>query len=791
MFHRLKLSMLSLALALSAKPVAADGAAGRPWNRSPRLSVMTGFIYEPLKPYTIQQWMENLGCRFDADEWVKNFNELGASHVVFYDKWIDGLVFHDTKTTAFKTRRDFLRELAAACQRGGLPLVIYFNAVSDGNPEFDPWALLDLEGRPIVFGQRWPTRYQTLHSPFRAKCLEQVREILGNYGPIHGIWHDIFHERLNTTSPWTAAGYLKMFGEPFNKASPQRLAEFNARTLADYLDEVDAIRRELRQEGCIFTANGSGTAFLGGGVWTERVGSRLHYLFNEGHSFRNNEKLARIAWALPMHLDINLLLNSSWFAPLEDSPPPAAYSDAQAIAATAIAVCQGAGVNLALTPGHDGRFGEDLQRAKAVGSWFRTVEPWIVAAQPAAEAAIVHGPNADSATDALARAGVFTRWTSPGQPLPTCRAVLVPAQTPVDEAFAVRLCDYVQNGGTLIVCGHPGALADLCGVRVKGMAAFAPEVRGASVKVDSEYNEEFRGHHLLDGRPTTAWASGGTPMPHWAEITLSEPGDVERIEVVSRRGPYQVTDLDVELPDGGGWRTAKSVRGANQPTVLVRLDAPARTDRIRVKIVRELYQGEDRQYADVESIRVLDRAGRNLASGEVVPVELLDAVAGFVGLALPPSAVAVEPTTADVLARFDNAAKSPAVVRKGAGRGSVLLVTADAVGDDSSFWLALSKQAIGEPALLVSDEVAARFRFILTQVADAKVLNVIDAAVPRSDYRPQTIEVSLAGRQVAPGSRAVLAGSDRPLALSEEQERVRFTIRPSPVATVVFRRSTQ
>jgi hypothetical protein len=39
---------------------------------------------------------------------------------------------------------------------------------------------------------------------------------------------------------------------------------------------------------------------------------------------------------LPKPLDINLLLNETWFAPLEDTPPPAKYSVEQAIAATAI-----------------------------------------------------------------------------------------------------------------------------------------------------------------------------------------------------------------------------------------------------------------------------------------------------------------------------------------------------------------------------------------------------------------------------------------------------------------------
>lgn len=782
----IRIVLLAMAVLLLARAAFSDPPpAPRPcWHKAPTLSVMTGFIYEPLKPYTIQQWMENLGNRFDAEQWVKDFKEAGASHLIFYDKWIDGLVFHDTKTTGFKTKRDFLRELAAACQRGGLPLVLYFNAVSDGNPEFDPWSLIGLDGKPIVFGARWPTRYQTLHSPFRAKCLEQIREILGNYGPIRGIWHDIFHERLNTTSEWTARGYQKMFGEPFAKASPQRLAEFNARTLAGYLDEADAIRRECGQKQCVFTANGSGSSFLGGGDWKDQVGARLQYLFNEGHSFAHNEKLARMAWALPKPLDINLLLVSSWFTPLEDTPPPASLTVEQAIAATAIAVCQGAGVNFALTPGHDGRFGDDVQRAKAVGAWFRKVQPWLEGAQPAADVGIVHGPAANAATEALARAGVFTRWIAANQPLPACRAIIIPPGSRLDE----RLRDYVKNGGTLVAFGNVGPHADLFGVKINGAVRFAKTLQGATVKVDSEYNEQFAGANLLDEDPRTAWASGGTPMPHWAEITLPEPVEVQTVELISRQGSYLVVDVDIELPDGTGWRVVKSIRGAKDRKIVAKLDAPAKTSRVRVKILRELFNGDDRQYADVEAIRVLDRAGHNRASGKFEPVRIVStSLRDAKDLSLPPSAVAVEPTTAEVFAHFDNADKSPVILCNKFGQGQAFLVTADVMPGDTPLWAALRDLALGGPAYVVSVGDAQRFRFILTRAGDARVLHVIDAAVPASSYKPQAVEIALARQRVGGMGRATLVGDDRTLTLSEKDGRIHFTVRPDPVATVVMR----
>ncbi|MCX6927809.1 MAG: alpha-L-fucosidase [Verrucomicrobia bacterium] len=742
---------------------------------------MTGFIYEPKTPYTIQQWMESLGNRFDAEQWVKDFKGAGANHLVFYDKWIDGLVFHNTKTTGFKTKRDFLRELTAACQRGGLPLVIYFNAISDGNPEFDQWSLLDPQGKPIVFGAAWPTRYQTLHSPFRQKCVEQVRELLSNYGPIHGLWHDIFSERFNTTSEWTARGYRQMFGEPFEKATAARLAEFNVRTLAGYLDEIEVIRREQGQKQCLFTANGSGSTFFDGGPWAEYVGARLQYLFNEGHSFQANETLARMAWALPKPLDINLLLASSWFTPLEDAPPPASLTVEQAVAATAIAVCQGAGVNFALTPGHDGNFGEDLQRAKAVGAWFRKIQPWLEGAQPAAEVGIVHGPGADAATETLAHMGVFSRWIAPApdQPLPACRVIVVPPHSRMDE----RLSRYVKDGGTLIAFGNLGPFAEVFGVNFKGEVRFAKGLQGGTVTVDSEYDAEFAGANLLDEDARTAWASGGTPMPHWAEITLSEPVEVQAVELASRQGPYLVTDVDIELPEGGGWRVAKSVRSAKDRKIVAQLAAPKKTSRVRVKILRELYDGLDRQYADVESIRVLDRTGRNCARSGSRPVRVLGAVEGE----LPPSAVAVAATTAEVLARFDDSEKSPVVLRNRFGKGQAFLVTSPSACDDRMFWNSLRKLTVGEPWLIANAAECERFRFILTRVGDARVLHVIDAAVPGKNYQPRSVEISLTVEQFGSVRQALLAGNQAPLALTRKNGRIYFTASPNPVATVILK----
>jgi hypothetical protein len=831
-------------------PVGKPGQPGQPgqpgrkvWMKSPAVTLMTGFIYEPLKPYTVQRWQQGLGSRFDANRWVRDFKEVGAEYVIFYDKWIDGLVFHDTKTTGYKTKRDFVRELAAACQRHDLRLVFYFNAVSDGNPEYDAWATRDRQGKPIVFAPIWPTRYQTLHSPFREKALAQARELLTQYGPIDGIWHDIFGERLDTSSPWVAAGYEKMYGEKFEKASGSRLAEFDARTLADWLDRLEAVRREAKQDRCIYTSNGSGGWFLASGVWTRHVGARLHYLMDEGHSFDRNDALARMAWVLPKPYEVNFLLNSSWFTPLGDAPP-SHLTEKQVLAASAVVVCRGASVNFALTPGHDGRFGEDLDRAKAAGRWFRSLRPYLVDAEPYADLGVVLGtPAVDSQgfapvawtrplaspqaapqqafaiEDAALGEGMFGRvlyaWDGRGSWPPSLAAyaaVLLPEHAVLDAGRAEQLRRYVRDGGMLVAFGKASlagsaaaagsprgnfALADLFGLQYRGELPIPVDRSGASVKVDSEYSPEFAGPHLLDDIPT-AWASGGTPMPHWAEITLPKQVEVHRVELTSREGPYLVTDADVDWADGAAWRPAASVRNAPGRTVTLPLPTPAATNRIRVTIRRELYEGKDRQYADVEAIRVLDRQGRNWALAGNKPLEVRSASAEgarwFPGpLSLAPWAVAVAPSSAEVVARFDLPGDPPAIAQNRFGRGRVLFVAASdqALRENKAFWSGLRRLVVGRPTLDVSPADAGRFRFILTRVGGSHVLHVVDAAVPATGYRPKAVTISLDAKRLGRPRRASLAGTDQAIPFHHDgspgEERLRFAVTPDPVASVVLK----
>lgn len=817
-------------------------AAEEPWFQSPSLGVMTGFIYEPLKPYTIQEWQKGLGDKMDAHRWVADFKAAGATYLVFYDKWIDGLVFHDTKTTAFKTKRDFVSEIADACHQNDMRLVYYFNAISDGNPEFDQWAARDRQDNPIVFSPRWPTRCQTLHSPFRKISVAQIHELLTGYGQVDGFWLDIFREPPNAVNPCVLRAYEKMYGTPFDKASGTNLTEFHAQTLASYLDEVRAMAAE-QQPGCLWTSNGSASNTLNSVVWSERVGSRLDFGSNEGHSFQRMDQLARMAWVLSKPMEIGLLLCSSWFTPLEDEPPPASMTPKQAIAAAAVAVCQGASVYMALAPGHSGTFGEDLQRAKSVGDWFRKTEPWLKNARPYADVAIVLGTpsvggpslagrntlwewydaaqrstldEAFAMGQVLERRGVFSHllyafaednnWPDL---LSEYRAILLPERAALDDAHAGRLRQYVKQGGRLIAFGHASmlndagirqddyALADLFGAHYQGEVAFAPKMHKTRVQTDTEYSSDFAAQNLVDGKPT-AWASQGTPMPHWAQITLPEPVDVAAVEVVSRQGPYLVTDIDIEVFNEQTWDVVKSIRDAATRIISAKLEKRVRTRQIRVKVFRELYSNEDRQYADLEAIRVFDVDGRDCSTNRVISVPVIaaspDLERAFEGVSLSfaPMAVAVKPAAAEVLARLDNENHSPAILRHRFGQGETLLITTSegAFRQGHAFWDGLMQLANLGPTISYGDQASERYRFVLTRVGEAHVLHVIDRLGGIPGHEAADVTVTLDRNRLGQPRRVTRASDP---AILEPEDRAEdsgglmtLTIHPDPVASIVL-----
>jgi hypothetical protein len=413
----------------------------------------------------------------------------------------------------------------------------------------------------------------------------------------------------------------------------------------------------------------------------------------------------------------------------------------------------------------------------------------------------------------LGRAGFFSRflydtphggnWPESLEALP---AVLVPESAVLDEVHLEQLRQYVKEGGRLIAFGRATmldgkgqwredyALGDVLGVRYKGTVTL-PNRRPADTQVaaDSEYSPEFAAAHLIDGRPT-AWASGEGPMPHWAEITLPKPADVATVELVSRQGPYLVVDFDVEAKVDGKLELVATVRDAKDRRTRAKLKQPVRTRTIRVTIRRELYQGEDRQYADVEAIRVIDRSGRDCSTSSAASVPLVataeDLLHAFQPqtVHVPPTAIDVKPTTAEVIARLGSPNGPPAVLQNRFGQGEAILITTPegSLSEQESFFAALGRLAAGEPTLRCDDVAKRRYRFIFTHVGDKHVLHVIDPVAAGASFQAAEVEISLAAEHFGALSRAQLVGAGEPLRMRKQSGLVTFTVRPDPVSSILL-----
>jgi alpha-L-fucosidase len=131
--------------------------------------------------------------KFDADAWVDLAVESGARYVTVTAKHHDGFCLFDSALTDFKITntpfgRDLIGELARACRRRGVRIVLYYSQPDWHHPNFvhRKGAFKDLQPPPADQRPDWPA-YQ--------KYLEgQVRELVTGYGRIDGIWFDGSHK---------------------------------------------------------------------------------------------------------------------------------------------------------------------------------------------------------------------------------------------------------------------------------------------------------------------------------------------------------------------------------------------------------------------------------------------------------------------------------------------------------------------------------------------------------------------------------------------------------------------
>jgi len=125
---------------------------------------------------------------FDADQWVAMVKDAGMRYITITSKHHDGFAMYDSKVSDYNIvkrtpfKRDVLKELKDACDRGGIKLFFYYSQLDWHHPDYYPRGStgVNYTGRPDE--GNWDDYIKFMKT--------QLTELLTNYGEIGGIWFD-------------------------------------------------------------------------------------------------------------------------------------------------------------------------------------------------------------------------------------------------------------------------------------------------------------------------------------------------------------------------------------------------------------------------------------------------------------------------------------------------------------------------------------------------------------------------------------------------------------------------
>jgi hypothetical protein len=438
---------------------------------------MVGFIKDPQHTgFTIPQWQAGMGKNFDARALVSRLKASGAATVIWYDKWIDGLVFRKTTTTAYHTDRDFLAELAPECHRQGLRLVVYFNTFYDGNPEFEKYAARDPRGEIITYPKPWPAALLSVHSPFRAIVRKQIEELFRNYG-VDGLWLDSVQCPPYSSDAWTAAAFSKRYGKDYATATPEERRGFAVDSAIEWNKEASALARSLKPSA-VLTFNGLVDPLWLGPRAAEGLGQSADYFSTEMPPYHRQRQYAHLLGTFEKPYEGLTMLSDQWFTPMGGEAPPTTMPFAELRAELATVLSGGMNLCMSITLGYDGTLEEPaMQLIDNAGAWLRARRAYIAGAGTIHDVGIVLGTNDPKLLDwpgggdytptllkmeeHLRQSGYLPRrllnsansqhWDS----IPAgIRALIVPSRACLTEADAAKIDRFARSGGRVLAFGR-------------------------------------------------------------------------------------------------------------------------------------------------------------------------------------------------------------------------------------------------------------------------------------------------------------------------------------------------
>ncbi|MDE5944124.1 MAG: alpha-L-fucosidase [Rikenella sp.] len=162
----------------------------------------------------------------DTDQWCEAMQAAGMKMVLLTVKHHDGFVLwqsrytdHGVMSTGFRDGKgDILRDLSESCRKYGLKLGIYLSPADlyqienpDGlygnlSPQTRRTIPREVEGRPFAD----TTRFEFVVDDYNEYFLNQLFELLTEYGPIYEVWFDGAHPKRKGGQTYNYAAWKEL-----------------------------------------------------------------------------------------------------------------------------------------------------------------------------------------------------------------------------------------------------------------------------------------------------------------------------------------------------------------------------------------------------------------------------------------------------------------------------------------------------------------------------------------------------------------------------------------------------
>ena len=180
---------------------------------------------------------------FDADAWVSAIKAAGAKYITITTRHHDGFSLFKTATSTYNTvdgtpfKRDIIKELAAACQRHGIKLHLYYSHLDWGREDY-PQGRTGLGTGRDKEKADWNSYYHFMNT--------QLTELLTNYGPVGAIWFDGWWDHDSDAKPfdWQLTEQYAMI----HRLQPQCLIGNNHHQTPNAGEDIQIFERDLPGE---------------------------------------------------------------------------------------------------------------------------------------------------------------------------------------------------------------------------------------------------------------------------------------------------------------------------------------------------------------------------------------------------------------------------------------------------------------------------------------------------------------------------------------------------------------